>query len=133
MGVEPYLLASALSGVLSQRLVRRLCERCKTLYKVSEAEKEALRLSPHIKELYSARGCPYCHGTGYKGRLGIHEFLQYNQEIKELVLSRRTTRDIERQAMVSGMLRIYEDGLIKVTLGVTTVEEILQATSITED
>jgi type IV pilus assembly protein PilB len=129
MGIEPYLLASAVSGVLSQRLVRRLCEHCKTTYPVSAAEKRALRLPASITLLYRSTGCPECLGTGFRGRIGIHEFLLYNQEIKELVLSRHNSRDIEQQAVVSGMLTVFEDGLLKVIQGFTTVEEVLHAVS----
>ncbi|HBP63070.1 MAG TPA: pilus assembly protein PilB, partial [Desulfosporosinus sp.] len=129
MGIEPYLLASAVSGVLSQRLVRRLCEHCKTTYKVSATEKRALRLPASVTLLYRSTGCPECFETGFRGRIGVHEFLLYNQEIKELVLSRHNSRDIEQQAMVSGMLTVFEDGLLKVTQGFTTVEEVLQAVS----
>ncbi|HZK53205.1 MAG TPA: GspE/PulE family protein [Desulfosporosinus sp.] len=129
MGIEPYLLASAVSGVLSQRLVRRLCEHCKAAYKVSETEKRTLRIPASITVLYRATGCPECLQTGFRGRIGIHEFLLYNQEIKELVLSRHNSRDIEQQAMVSGMLTILEDGMLKVIEGLTTVEEVLQAVS----
>jgi len=129
MGIEPYLLASAVSGVLSQRLVRRLCEHCKTTYSVSAEEKRTLRLPASITLLYQSNGCPECLGTGFRGRIGIHEFLRYNQEIKELVLSRHNSRDIEQQAMVSGMLTVFEDGLLKVMQGLTTVEEVLHAVS----
>jgi len=129
MGLEPYLLASAVNGVLSQRLVRRLCEHCKKQYKVSEAEKRALRLPSSISQLYRATGCPDCLGTGFRGRIGVHEFLLYNQEIKELVLTLQNARDIEQQAMVSGMLTVFEDGLLKVIQGLTTVEEVLRVTS----
>ncbi|ODA41726.1 GspE/PulE family protein [Desulfosporosinus sp. BG] len=129
MGIEPYLLASAVSGVLSQRLVRRLCEHCKTSFRVSEAEKRAFRLPASITLLYRSNGCPQCLGTGFRGRIGIHEFLIYNPEIKKLVLSRHNAKDIEQQAMVSGMLTVFEDGLLKVVQGLTTVEEVLHAVS----
>lgn len=129
MGVEPYLVASAVSGVLSQRLVRRLCEHCKVQYEVSEAEKRVLRLPASSIQLYRSVGCPDCLGTGFRGRIGVHEFLLYNQEIKDLVLSVQNARDIEQQAMVSGMLTVYEDGLLKVIQGFTTVEEVLRVTS----
>ncbi len=129
MGIESYLLASVVSGVLSQRLVRRLCEHCKATYIVSESEKSAFQLPSSITLLYHSIGCPECLGTGFRGRIGIHEFLLYNQEIKDLVLSRHNSRDIEQQAMVSGMLTVFEDGLLKVTQGLTTVEEVLHAVS----
>ena len=98
-------------------------------YWVSDAEKRALRLPTSISLLYRSSGCPKCLGTGFRGRIGIHEFLQYNQEIKDLVLSRHNSRDIEQQAMISGMLTIFEDGLLKVTQGFTTVDEVLHAAS----
>ena len=129
MGIEPYLLASAVSGVLSQRLVRRLCEHCKTTYPVSAADKRVLQLPASITLLYRSAGCSECLETGFRGRIGVHEFLLYNQDIKELVLSRHNSRDIEQQAMISGMLTIFEDGLLKVIQGITTVEEVLHAVS----
>lgn len=129
MGVEPYLLASAVSGVLSQRLVRRLCVHCKSEYKVSEAEKRALRLPVSVDKLYRPVGCSECLGTGYRGRIGVHEFLLYNQEIKELVLAVQNAKDIEQQAVVSGMLTVYEDGMLKVSQGITSAEEVIRVTS----
>ncbi|WP_045573544.1 type II/IV secretion system protein, partial [Desulfosporosinus sp. I2] len=99
MGIEPYLLAAAVSGVLSQRLVRRLCEHCKTKYRLSETEKRALRLPASITLFFRSQGCPECFDTGFRGRIGIHEFLLYNQEIKDLVLTRHNSRDIEQQAL----------------------------------
>ncbi|AFM42262.1 type II secretory pathway, ATPase PulE/Tfp pilus assembly pathway, ATPase PilB [Desulfosporosinus acidiphilus SJ4] len=132
MGIEPYLLASAVTGVLSQRLVRRLCDVCKKSSNVSDIEKKALRLPAAIKQLYHSQGCPKCLGIGFRGRIGIHEFLPYNQEIRELILARHNSQDIERQATLSGMLTIYEDGLLKVAQGLTTIEEVLFTTSETE-
>ena len=129
MGAEPYLLAAAVSGVLSQRLVRRLCVHCKTEYKVSEAEKRALGLPVSVDKLYRPGGCPECLGTGYRGRVGIHEFLLYNQEIKELVLAVQNAKDIEQQAIVSGMLTVYEDGMLKAGRGITSAEEVIRVTS----
>ena len=129
MGIEPYLLAAAVSGVLSQRLVRRLCEHCKTKYRLSETEKRALRLPASITLFYRSKGCQECFDTGFRGRIGIHEFLLYNQEIKDLVLTQHNSRDIEQQALVSGMLTVFEDGLLKVTQGLTTMEELLHAAS----
>lgn len=125
MGIEPYLLASAVSGVLSQRLVRRLCDHCKTSYWISETEKRALRLPDETSLLYRSSGCPDCFETGFRGRIGIHEFLKYNQGIKDLVLSRHNSGDIEQQAIVSGMLTVFEDGMLKVSQGLTTVEEVI--------
>ncbi|MDQ7095766.1 GspE/PulE family protein [Desulfosporosinus sp. PR] len=129
MGIEPYLLASAVNGVLSQRLVRRLCDACKVSYQVAEVEKRVLQLPSSTTHLYRPGGCPQCLETGFRGRIGIHELLPYNREIKELVLTQHNSRDIERQAAASGMMTVYEDGLLKVIRGLTTVEEVLFMTS----
>lgn len=129
MGIEPYLLASAISGVLAQRLVRRLCEHCKAAHRISEAEQKALGLSAEVRLLYRAVGCPDCFDLGFRGRIGIHEFLPYNQKIKELILARHNAGEIERQAMASGMQTVFADGMLKAGQGLTTAEEVLHAVS----
>lgn len=129
MGIEPYLLAATISGVLSQRLVRVICEHCKTDYELSPAERVALNLPPEIEQLYEGKGCTRCRGTGYAGRIGIHELLLYNQTIKELILSRHSSHVIELAAIESGMVPLWQDGLMKVTQGMTTIREVLRSTS----
>ena len=127
MGVEPYLLAAAICGVLSQRLVRVLCSRCKVPRILTPGEKAALGLPSEVEQLYAAVGCPQCRGTGYQGRIGIHELLLYNQNIKELILSRHSSSDLEEAAVAAGMVTLLKDGLAKAVAGVTTVEEVLRA------
>lgn len=117
MGIEPYLLTDSISGVLSQRLVRVLCDACKEPVFGDEAGGNSFR----------PKGCPQCRGIGYKGRIGIHELLRYNQDIKELVLGRQSIRKIEQAAIKDGMLPLFQDGLKKVELGLTTREEVLRA------
>jgi Type II secretory pathway, ATPase PulE/Tfp pilus assembly pathway, ATPase PilB len=128
MGIEPYLLAAALSGVLSQRLVRLLCKHCKKPYHITTAEKQVLRFEMEVDAFYKAQGCKLCRGTGYNGRLGIHELLLYNQDIKQLVLAQGSSQEIEHSAIDHGMVPLFQDGLCKVAQGLTSLEEVLCST-----
>lgn len=129
MGIEPYLLASAISGVLSQRLVRVLCPECKILRNLSEEEKKSLHLPGRLEPIYEPSGCSLCRGAGYSGRIGIHELLLYHQEIKDLVLSRSGAKQIEQIALKNGMVSMLEDGVYKVEKGWTSIEEVLRCIS----
>lgn len=124
MRIEPYLLGGAIRGVLSQRLVRKLCEECKEPYLLSDIEKASLRLDKSFGEIFRAKGCTHCRGTGYSGRMGIHELLLYDSTIKDLVLARKSALDLERSALNLGMIPLSQDGLEKVRLGLTTLEEV---------
>ncbi len=128
MGIEPYLIAAAVSGVLSQRLVRLLCQHCKKPYVLTATEKQALRFETEVETFYLAQGCKFCRGTGYNGRLGIHELLLYNQDIKQLVLAQGSSREIEQSAINHGMFPLLKDGLCKVAQGLTSIEEVLRST-----
>ncbi|MHB8124043.1 MAG: GspE/PulE family protein [Desulfitobacteriaceae bacterium] len=128
MGIEPYLLAAVVSGVLSQRLVRLLCQHCRKPYVLTAAEKQAFRFKTEIDTCYLAQGCKSCRGTGYSGRLGIHEFLLYNQDIKQLVLAQASSQEIEYSAINHGMFPLLQDGLCKVSQGLTSIEEVLRST-----
>lgn len=124
MGIEPYLLGGAIRGVLSQRLVRKLCEECKETLALSKAERVSLGLVESCGEVFRAKGCAHCRGTGYSGRIGIHELLIYDSTIKDLVLARHSALELERAALSSGMIPLYQDGLDKVRKGLTTLEEV---------
>lgn len=124
MGIEPYLLGGAIRGVLSQRLVRKLCEECKEPQVLSKVECASLGLEGSFGEVFQAKGCARCRGTGYSGRIGIHELLRYDSKIKDLVLARQSALELERAALSSGMIPLYQDGLDKVRRGLTTLEEI---------
>lgn len=131
MGIEPYLITSALNGVLSQRLVRRLCEQCKTPVTQAHAGahgKVLQKLGLGEKTLYRAVGCPQCRGTGYAGRCGIHELLVVDDAMRNQVLAGADTTMLHAAAVRSGMCTLYEDGLCKVAAGVTSLEEVLIAT-----
>ncbi|MCK4244920.1 MAG: Flp pilus assembly complex ATPase component TadA [Candidatus Omnitrophica bacterium] len=130
MGIEPFLAASSILCVVAQRLVRRICESCKVSYLATKEELAGLGLT--IKEdkikLYKGKGCPDCDGTGYKGRLGIHEVLTMNEELKNLILKRASSDEIKEEAMRSGMKSLYEDALVKMASGITTPQEVMRVT-----
>jgi type IV pilus assembly protein PilB len=130
MGVEPFLTGSAVSGILAQRLARKLCTHCCELYSPTVAELMAARVSPEIAAsqdgtpFYRKRGCPRCNQTGYKGRIGIYQMLTMSEEI-EAIAARKGTRDeIERAALSGGMHTLWDDGLAKVSSGLTSIEEL---------
>ena len=132
MGVEPYLVAGSLLGVLAQRLVRRLCPECREPYVPTDTELEELALTRKDVPgtVYRAVGCEECHGLGYRGRAGIYEFLRASEDVKTLVQAHADAGKIKRQAIVDGMKTLRDDGVDKVLAGVTTFEEVLRVTSI---
>ncbi|HLF69991.1 MAG TPA: ATPase, T2SS/T4P/T4SS family, partial [Actinomycetota bacterium] len=128
MGLEPFLVASAVDAVLAQRLARRLCEKCKEPYKPTrEALIEnnfPLEEEEEIPTLYRAVGCAKCGKTGYRGRMAIHEVMLMTEEIERLAVERRTSDDIKRLALEQGMRSLRTDGMEKVKMGMTSLEEI---------
>jgi len=131
MGVEPFLVASSVSLIEAQRLVRRLCQKCRQPYELSASERERLQLEPtHGMTFYKAAGCRLCHQTGYRGRMGIIEVLLVDEQVRELIVSRVQSWKIKDYAVKElGMTPLYEDGLKKAALGMTTVEEVLSVTT----
>jgi general secretion pathway protein E len=129
MGAEPYLIASVLEAVLAQRLVRRICEACRTPHEPSAADVEALGVTPSPGiQLYRGKGCDDCRGTGYRGRTGIYELFVITEDVRSLILRRASSREIRRLAVEAGMATLRFDGWAKAGQGVTTVEEILRVT-----
>jgi type IV pilus assembly protein PilB len=130
MGVPNFLVASTVEAVLAQRLVRRVCKECKEPIKLT-SEMKKLFDDNHIDiskaTFFKGKGCGTCNLVGYKGRLGIHELLIMNTEIKRLVLSEVAAGPVRELAVKSGMRSLFQDGLIKVTMGLTTVEEVVSA------
>ena len=129
IGVEPYLISSALLGILAQRLVRTICPDCRTPYEASPqtlaelGEKFSNRKEPLT--LYRGKGCPNCKQSGYRGRKGIFELLYTNEKIKQLISAKASTQVIRQTAReTTGMISLREDGLNKVLQGLTTLEEV---------
>ncbi len=126
IGVEHYLAASTLAGIIAQRLVRKVCPHCKKKYKV--ADDVAKELGADVKTLWRGSGCEQCMHTGYRGRIGIFETLLINDDIRELITSKASARVIRDKAIALGMRTLREDGLDKAKKGVTTVDEVFRVT-----
>jgi len=132
MGVEPFLVVSALDCIVAQRLARKLCDRCREEYEPTHAElteagwPAALLKAEGPPTLYRAVGCAACSRTGYRGRLAIHEVMVMSEEIRRMVVERYSSDDIKKTALSQGMLTLREDGLVKVAQGKTTLEELFR-------
>jgi type IV pilus assembly protein PilB len=129
MGVEPYLVASALDCVVAQRLARRLCEHCKQVYQPSELELQQAGFPDQgeaIEKLYRPEGCSRCGKTGYRGRFGLYEVMNTTEEIELMTAERRSSDDIRRLAIEQGMVTLRQDGLVKAQEGMTSLEEIFR-------
>lgn len=132
MGVEPFLVTSALDCVLAQRLARRLCDNCKEAYQPSEYELQEAGWPMETitgsdwPMLYKPVGCTTCGRTGYRGRFALHEVMPITEEIERLVIERRSTEDVKKAAVMQGMISLREDGLRKVGSGLTSLEEIFR-------
>jgi type IV pilus assembly protein PilB len=130
MGIEPFLVGSAVDAVLAQRLCRSLCERCREAYQPSEQQLVDLDFpwteGTDVPTLHRAKGCTKCADTGYRGRLALHEVMTVTEEIERLAVARASTDDIGRAARDQGMSTLRHDGWLKVLAGKTSVEEILR-------
>lgn len=126
MGLEPFLVATAIKGVLAQRLVRRICSSCKEPLEIPLELREELGLSPDMV-FYHGKGCQRCDNSGYKGRCGIYEFLVPNEAVRNLILKRSSGDEIKKAALADGMVTLRMDGIQKALAGVTTLEQILGA------
>ncbi|WP_027339324.1 type IV-A pilus assembly ATPase PilB [Halonatronum saccharophilum] len=133
MGVEPFLVASSIMGVIAQRLVRRICPDCK-------AENDDIIIDPQLEKylgegkdkisLYNGEGCRNCNDTGYRGRAAIHEVLEIDSDIKKLIVNNASADEIEEEAKKKGMITLETSGLMKAEQGVTTLEEIMRVTKV---
>ncbi len=136
MGAEPYLVASSVILVIAQRLVRKICPACIESYELKKSEalskfpqqvvEELFKNTDEVR-LYRGRGCKNCDGTGYFGRIGIFEVLEVKPNIRELIIAKASADRIEAQARKNGMTTMLEDGIQKILLGITTIEEIVRA------
>jgi general secretion pathway protein E len=133
MGLEEYLLTSTVNGILAQRLVRKLCPACKLAFHPPAELIKELHLRRFAPEgdivFYKPVGCAQCADMGYRGRLAIIEFLPMTDPIRRLIISKAEAGDIQKLAMEEGMSTMYENGLVKVVEGVTTLEEVLRVTT----
>jgi type II secretory ATPase GspE/PulE/Tfp pilus assembly ATPase PilB-like protein len=130
MGLEPFLVTSTVSGVLAQRLVRRLCPQCRAPSDATPEDLAALHLtaSQLTQPLMKPVGCEACSGIGFKGRTGVYEFLEMSEPLRPLIIERASVEEIRAKAREEGMRSLREDGIAKVLAGVTTVEEMIRET-----
>ena len=131
MGVKPFLVASAVQAILAQRLVRVICKHCKQPYTPDIAELKTVGLKPEAikgRTIYKPVGCKECGGQGYRGRMGVYELLEMNPIIRELTFQKANSLKIRAEARQNGMTTLQEDGVRKVLLGSSTIEEVLTIT-----
>jgi type IV pilus assembly protein PilB len=148
IGVEPYLIASTINAVLAQRLVRAICKDCQKQIKLDDAAIETLSKQFHMEKLipilirigtvpaktkslkevpfYKGEGCDKCGHSGYKGRLGIHEILEVNETVAQLIMAHKSASEIQDQGEKDGMVLLWEDGFIKAAKGITTIDEVVR-------
>ena len=130
MGVEPFLVSSSIGGVLAQRLVRRICKHCREAYEPNPADFPSdLNLQPGEK-LYRGAGCRECRHTGYRGRLGIYELLTIDDDLREMIVLRKSAGEILEAALAAGLKLMREDGWEKARQGIITAEEVARVTKI---
>lgn len=131
MGVEPFMISASLEGVLAQRLVRRICTKCKTAYEPDEGVLSRLGLTPYDigdKTFYFGKGCADCNNTGYRGRKGLYELLKVSDPIRSLINDKAPNVVLRQKAMELGMSTLRDDGLRCIFEGITTIEEVLKYT-----
>ena len=134
MGVEPFLTGAAVTGVLAQRLARKLCTHCCEMFQPSVEELVAARVSRDVAAasdgmvFYRKKGCPRCNQTGYKGRIGIFQLLVMTEDLASLAATKASREEIERAALTGGMKTLWDDGIAKVAAGLTSIEELARVT-----
>jgi len=134
MGIEPVLISATLRMIVAQRLLRRVCVQCRTPYEVTVEELMALGVTIQLAaatkvRLFKGHGCELCGNTGYKGRIGIYEVLELNEEIRQLVVKRSPPYEIRMAAQRSGLESLREVAVKKVFAGLTTIEEVIRCTT----
>jgi len=132
MGIESYLLADSLLLICAQRLVKKICSNCKTEYRPSKKEEIVIKNAgfeiDENTKLYKGLGCKLCNFTGYKGRTGIHELLKVDEEIKGMLIEKRSTEEIKQAAARKGMKTLRQDAVMKALEGITTIDEVIKVT-----
>jgi type IV pilus assembly protein PilB len=131
MGIEPFLVASSVNLICAQRLVRRICAKCKEEHPMPPAALVQAGYTPEDAEDVTpmrGKGCDKCNNTGYKGRVGLYEVMEVTDELRELVLVGASALELRRKAIDDGMITLRQSGLLKVKAGLTTIEEVARET-----
>ncbi len=135
LGIEPFLITATVEAIVSQRLVRKICENCKTAFEPTEAQLMELQLTPDDikdKKFYYGRGCDICNSTGYRGRTGIFEIMVFNDELRDLIMNHASTTVLRAAGRKNGMRLLRENGLAAIYDGITTIDEVVKETIIEE-
>jgi len=131
IGIDAYLIAASLNGVLAQRLVRKICPKCKQIYQAPEhMRKYVERSGIKPEEILHGSGCDYCRGSGYLGRTGIYELLIIDDRFRDMINQDASVSSMRRVFRESGLPTLFDDGMKKVKRGVTTIEEVLRVTEV---
>ena len=133
MGIEPFLITATVEGIVAQRLVRKICENCKTQFEPGESQLMELQLLPEDvkgKKVHYGRGCSKCNGTGYRGRIGIFEIMVFNDEIRDLIMNQASTNVLRSAGQKAGMRLLRDNGLVAIYDGTTTIDEIAKETMV---
>ncbi len=128
LGVEPFLVSSALVGMVSQRMIRRMCPHCRSLSEAPIEEQLAFEeeLGERPEQLYTGAGCNFCANTGYLGRTGVFEVLVLSEELRRLLLKGASSHEMKARAISEGMITMRRDGMVKVQQGITTPSEVIR-------
>ncbi len=133
LGLEPFLVTATIEGIVAQRLVRRICMRCKESYEPTEEQLMELQLTPDDvagKVFYRGRGCEACNGSGYKGRMALFEIMVFDDDLRELVMQHASTQVLRAEARKRGMRTLRQSGLLAIYDGLTTIDEVVRETVI---
>jgi len=131
IGIDAYLIAASLNAVLAQRLVRKICPKCKKTYQVPESMREYVKASGiRTKKFYHGAGCDDCRGSGYVGRVGIYELLVIDEVFRDMINEDSSVNNMRRMFRESGRRTMFDDGFLKVKQGLTTIEEVLRVTEV---
>ncbi len=131
MGIEPFLVATSVHLIQAQRLVRRICKECKEEFKLPRKALQDLGYADEevdTVKVYKGRGCPTCNNSGYKGRVALMEVMEMSEQLREMVLMGANAVELKRQALQEGMITLRRSGLVKISNGVTTIEEVVRET-----
>jgi type IV pilus assembly protein PilB len=136
LGLEPFLITAALEGVVAQRLVRKICLNCKTEYQPTEEQlmELELRLDDVVgKRFFYGKGCENCNNTGYRGRMGLYEIMQLDDDMRDMIIKHASTQVLRAEARKRGMRTLRQSGLLAIYDGITTIEEVVRETIMEEE
>ena len=131
IGVQPFLVASSVMGIMAQRLVRKVCPKCRARYEPPPHTLQSVGLRPELAKkanFMKGKGCSYCGKSGYRGRMGIYELMGMTNTIREMTFKGEPTQALRKVARKQGMRTLFEDGMIKAMKGLTTIDEVLRIT-----